>query len=141
LNIYNRPLAFFFIILISVILITSIWYACNIVSDPSVETTENVAQCLGVTPSWDRMREHLLFDLSEATMTKEDVHKTLDCFGPWTIELSDWPVDGEFDPEIDYDRFREIIHFDDENISKVMKRWNFVYDKDGKLVRVGFLES
>ncbi len=130
-------------LLVSFLLLLSLTSCVS--SGPSQETAEQVASCLGINPpqdsSWDEFHSYLFHEAFYPGMPKEEVHQVLDCFGPWSIELADGPNEGDTDPETHTKIFREFIRFDREDINKVMKKWDFYYDEEGRFVGINFIES
>lgn len=96
---------------------------------------ENIAGRLQVTPSWDAIRTNL-FDQFKPGLTRVEVHKILDKVGPWTIDSVN-PIDGSWDPNLNQIVFRELIRFKDQNTNAGLSIWDFLYDKNDKLLDQG----
>ena len=74
-------------------------------------------------------------------MTREEVHKVLDTVGPWEMDWADSPDQGGWDSDTQQEVFRENMLFTEYYTSRALGLWGFLYDKNGKLVRQGPIDS
>ena len=129
---FGRLLLWIFLIL--VIGCAGFWIVPNFI------VTAQIASRLHVSPTWDAIRDHL-YDECKPGMTREEVHKVLNKVGPWEINFADPPDRGIRDFDTQQEVFREHIHFTEHYTLWALGLWGFEYDKNGKLVRQGPIDS
>ena len=104
-----------------------------------------IAAQFQITPSWDKIQEHLYYEAFIQGLSRDEVHKILDKVGKWEIESYEDPnkVIGNWDIETNQYVFNEIIHFSESAINKLrnLGPWSFSYDKNDNLVEQHRLES
>lgn len=98
------------------------------------EVAEEIANRLGVDPTWKDI-QHYLFISLEPGLSRDEVHSLLDKIGPYTIVLADSPLEKRWDSDSNQYVLREVIRFDDEDTYRALFEWSFSYNNDDVLVK------
>lgn len=102
---------------------------------PDQKVAEGIAIRLGVTPSWDAIRDHLSYYAFKPGMTREETHKVLDKVGPWIIDLRDSADDQPgWNSDAKQWVYRENIHFTERSTLQKIGYWSFSYNINDILV-------
>jgi len=106
---------------------------------------DRIAAQFQITPSWEKIQEHLYYEEFIQGLSRDEVHKILDKVGKWEIEWFEDPNKdiGNWDIETNQYVFNEIIHFSESETIKLRNLgfWSFSYDKNDNLVEQHRLES
>jgi len=126
---------FLWIFLILVIGYTAFWIIPNFI------VTVQIASRLHVAPSWSAIRHQLANNEFKSGMTRDKVHSLLDQVGVWIIFAADSPDQGIWDSDTQQTVFRETIRFTGNYTYQALGSWIFLYDKNGKLISQGPVDS
>jgi hypothetical protein len=100
----------------------------------------DVAERLGVAPSWSDVRQWLSGQLVPG-LSKEEVHATLSHIGLYRIVGTDTGTAGVWDPPTGRHVWRENLQFTQRAVAREFGNLLFDYDTDDRLVRWEQLDS